>query len=801
MHRMWCDTVFGVRLWAKSPLFALTLFLLLTLGVGANVVVFSVVNAVLFKGLQIDSPHSVVRVHSGRGRTTYEDYLTYRDANGSLSILAIFTRSRLSIDTAGPSEVLEGTIVSGNYFEALRINVGLGRPIRSIDDQLGSQGVVVIADGLWRTRFGADPDVLSQTLEIEGKIFQIVGVAPPGFEGVGSLEASKAWVAWNSPLNSQPSTGEMIGRLKTGVSIASAQADLSRVASGIPSRGVNASPDVMSSVTVYPARVWSPEVLRQAKVMAVILQGLVAIIFVAICSNIGILVCARFNVRQNEFAIRRAVGATRSQLCRQTLTESLLVSGPASCGALLLAQFTLTAIHIPLPGYMPESLGLDLRADWRVVLFATVACVAAALLFGWLPGAHGSSSLSRRIPGSSLSGVPRNGLRTTMLVACQFALSALLLVSAGTTLRNTVRFQGLDRGFDTAGVWTADLNLGRFDYPEEDASQFHDEMLRKLSVNPKVIAVSLARRHPLWLSLSRSSVIVETEEIGESRDARTVEVSNNLVSPRHFETLGIPIIVGRDFKLDDNMNVGIVNETLARRLWPDQSPLSKRLRNAADGTEIEIIGLARDSKYASPLESSMAFLYLPLTLTDDGGQASVLIKTKDSHEATLSIVRNAAYAIDPAVWVPSQALWPIDGRLNQLLLRFYFLSFVGVCLACLALVLGIVGTYGLVAGTTALRTREIGIRMAVGARPHQIFGAIVKPTVTWTMAGVGVGFVASMLLARVLGNDLYGGLGAVPGLAEYTFAAAVLLIVSAVAAYRPVRRVVTMDSAIALREE
>ena len=802
------DLRFGARICTRSPAFSFTIFFLLSLGIGVNVTVFRGVNAALFKPLPVHDPDRLLRVYGGRSvRLPYSEYETYRDANGTLSALAIMAAARARLQSEGLAEVTDVAVVSGNFFHALGVPAALGRTIQPADDNRGAPGVIVLSDSLWRRHFGADPDALGKTVRIEGDIFEIVGVAPSEFIGITFPFAYQAWVAWNSPI-SAPDSGEMVGRTRAGVELASVKADLSRIAAQIPDTQPFAQPGSFSTVRVYPARVMPPEILGQISVVAGILSTLSGVVLFALAVNIGTLMSARLTERRGEMAIRQSLGASRRRLCRQIVTEGLVVSVVASAGAAFLGYVATTALlRAPLPVSLPPAGGLDPGYDWRVMVFTLGLCLAVTLVFALLPALQLPSLRSATSLAADTMAGPSRSLRRAAFISLQLGLATLLIATAMTTIRGTVNFLSMDSGFETQGVWTARLNATRQGHTPESAAWLLDELLAGLESEPRIAAASLAQRIPLSFAWgehpgpgSRSSGLMEAEATGDGGRS-SILVFHNVVSSGHFRTLGIDLLAGRDFEAADATTlVGIVNETLAQRFWPGENPLGKRLRNnAEDAPWIDVVGIARDSKYSSIVEDPLPFIYLPITAIEDKAEAVVLLKTIGPDEESQSVIRDAIHALDPEMRPP--AILSIEARMRLMFLRFRFLSAATTVIGGLALVLGLVGTYGLVEYLVSRRTHEMGVRLAVGATAHQVERLILQPCIRWTLVGIGIGIGSSVALTRVLGDRLYGGYGIVPDLAEYTVVAALMVCVSLCAAWLPVRKATRLDVALALRHE
>ena len=806
------DIRLGVRLCARSPTFAFTLAFLLSLAIGVNVTVFAVVNAVLLKPLPVSDEDRLLRIYGHRTRVVpYENYEIYRDANTTLSDLALSARAPAALQAEGLDIVADVVSVSGNYFQALGVPAALGRTIQPVDDEPGAPGAIMLSDSLWRRYFGADPDVLGQTVRITADIFTIVGVAPRDFIGITFPYAAEAWVAWNSPLSLSVFGGDMVGRARDHVVLTEVQADLSRIAARIPDTQPFAQPGTFSTVTVYPGRFLGPMVHRQVTAVAAILVILSGLVLFAMAVNIGTLMSARLTARRDEMAIRQAVGASRWRLCRQIVTEGLVLSVLGGAGATVFGYVATSAFRrAPLPFSLPPAGGLDPGYDWRVAAFTLSLCAAATLVFSLLPALRLPSIRTATSTATYTSRGASVGVRRAAAVSLQVGLATLLIATALTTMRGASHFLYMDRGFQTDDVWTVRLNATRQGHTVESASDLLDELRTRLESDPRIRTASYAQHVPLTFAWgehpgpgSRFSGQMEAEAAG-GQD--TIHVFHNRVSPGHFHTLGIEMLAGRDFDYADGVvPVGIVNETLAQRLWPGDSPLGKRLRNTADDSPwVEVVGLARDSKYSWMGEDPLSFMYMPMTTHEDKAVARLLVKTAASDQESQTLMRDALREVDSEL--RAGIIQPIETAMDVMLLRFRFLGAATALIGGLALVLGLVGTYGLVSFLALRRTHEIGVRFAVGATPRQVGGVIARPCLAclaWTLGGIGIGIGvgSSVALTRVLGDRLYGGYGVVPTFVEYIVVAALMVCVSLCGAALPVRRAARVDVVCALRNE
>jgi predicted permease len=802
------DLRYGFRSLARTPGFAAIAIAVLALGIGVNAAVFSVANAFFLRPLPVSDPGSFVRVYSNRFSNTRQPlYAELRDRNTTLADLAAFQLRSFGLRIDAENEHTFGEVVTGNYFRTIGIVAGRGRLLVPSDDAPGAPPVVVLSHVFWMRRFAGTDDVIGRTIALNGQPFTIVGVAPREFTGVMAPLAGALWVPLASDAVLRPGARfedhsfHLVGRLKPGVDRQRAQVDLDTIGRQI--RAAQGEPDREApAVSVYPATMLHPEASRAVTLFTGVLLAVVALVLLIVCVNVANLVLARAAGRDRELAVRQSLGAGRGRLVRQLLTENLILSLAGAAIGLGLAYWTVRAAMVmPLPAPVP--LALDLSLDMRVVLFTAVVAIFATLAFGLAP----ALTTSRVDLVGALKGIgadtPRHGrLRSTFLIG-QVALSVLLLVVAGLAIRSVRNARGLDIGFTSAGVVSGAVDLETRGYSPESAAQFVRTIVERLESAPGISAAHAVDIVPLTLSNQTTNKLRDGEPRPQEGQAPpTPQIYFNAVSPGHFKTLQIPLISGRDFSYADTANapkVAIVNETMARQFWPGKDPIGQRLlpieADAAPGAAIVVVGLVRDSKYVTIGEEPRTFMYVPLA-QQHTPHVTLLVRSAGMPAAeVIATVKGELRAIDGGLALFSVS--SLDEAISISVLPARIAGGLLGALGLLALVLAALGVYGVLSFVVRSRTREIGVRVALGARPASVVSLVVRQAMIWTVTGLLIGLGLAVLVSLLLGGLLYG----ISPTDPLTFTAVILLLggVAGIAALVPAVRASRLDPLTALR--
>jgi predicted permease len=804
------DCRYGVRALGRTPGFTLIAVAVLALGIGANATVFSLANAFFLRPLSVADPDAFVRVYSNRvSNTRYRTYGELRDRNSTLTELAGFQLRSFGLRIDSENEHTFGEIVTGNYFPTLGISAGRGRLLVQSDDVAGAPPVVVLSHAFWERRFGGAPEAVGRTIALNGQAFTIVGIAPPGFTGVLAPLSGSLWVpiAADAVLRPGPDLAarmeresfHLVGRLKPGVDRARAQVDLDTI--GRQLRGSRGEPDRGAAVTVYGATMLHPEGSQAMTVFTGILLAVVALVLLIVCVNVANLVLARAAGRDREIAVRQSLGAGRGRLIRQLLTENLILSlGGAAVGLALAYWCTRLVMALPVPAPVP--LALDLSLDMRVVAFTAGIAILATLAFGLAPALTASRvDLVRALKGVGAD-TPRHGrLRSAFLIG-QVAMSVLLLVVAGLAIRSVRSAQAIDTGFESARVIAGSVDLETRGYSEERGRQFVRSLAERLESAPGIVAANALDIVPLTLS-NRTTYKLRD---GDARPAEgqmpaTPIIYVNAVGPGHFKTLTIPLLRGRDFThadTDGAQKVAIVNETMARQFWPGKDAIGQRLipldPGAAPADTVVVIGVVRDSKYVTIGEAPRTFMFRPLA-QEYTPRVTLLVRGTGAPADAIATVKREIGALDGGL-----ALFSVSTLDEAIAISLLPARIAGALLGTLglfALVLAALGVYGVLSFLVRSRTREIGVRVAIGATPRAVVTMVVRQAMIWTVTGMAIGVALAAVVARLLGSMLYG----ISPMDPVTFGGVIVILglVAGLAAVIPALRASRLDPLVALR--
>ena len=841
MGNLWQDIRYGGRMLWKSPGFTAIAVLSLALGIGANTSIFSFVNAVLLRALPVAEPAQLVYVFSSNRNTpynvaSYPDYVDYRDKNEVFSALTAYASITLSLNSNDQADQISGQIVTGNYFDTLGVRAQVGRTFLPEEDTTpGGHPVAVISYGLWQSRFAGDPQITGRQLLLNGQSFTIVGVAPAEFNGAAAGQTNDIYVPMAMQALVRPPRGgysgemnpdllarrgprwlNMVGRLKPGVSAAQAQAAMSTLAAQLAQSYPDTNREV--SATVSPVSKGDPTERGTLLSVAGLLLAVVGLVLLIACANVANLLLARAASRRKEISIRLALGASRGRLIRQLLTESVLLALLGGAGGLLLAVWLIDVMRTYSPPGNFFPVAFDFSLDKSVLAFTLLLSVITGLIFGIAPALQASKpdlvaalkDETAMLPGSHGSVARRFTLRNLLVVA-QVALSLVLLISAGLFLRSLQQAQRIAPGFNSEHVLTMPLNINLLRYTKTQGQEFYRQVLERVAALPGVQSATLTRTPPLSGASRQSTVLIAGREgpdrggNSETTGGGREDVANNVtlassVALNYFQTLSIPLLRGRDFNAQDvegAPGVVIINETFAKRYLPNQDPLGARVSlNGAQGPWLEVVGLARDGKYITLGEAPAPFLYQPLAQRHESGM-TLLVRTNGDPASYVSAVRGAVQSIERNLPLANARTMP------ELLRTSLFPARMGAVLlgvfGLLALLLASVGLYGVMSYSVSRRTREIGIRMALGAQRSDVLRLVLRESMTLVAAGMLLGLIAAFATTRLLAGFLYGVSPTDP--AAFTGIALLLAVVALVASLVPARRAAKVDPMVAFRYE
>lgn len=806
MEGLWRELRLAVRGFARSPGFVAAVVGSLALAIGANTAIFTLVNAVLLRPIPgLRDADALVNVHpvgpddeGSFGSFSYLDYVDFRDRNDALSGLAAFTDRGLSFGEGDRVELVGGQLVSGNYFPLMGVRPHLGRLIEPADDAApGLAPVAVVSHGLWQRRLGSDPAVVGRTVRLGGFPFTVIGVAEPNFSGHFIGFPFDVWVPLSMTERAAPIETltqrdsawlELVGRLRPGVSIGQAQAALGAVAAGLARE--HPAPSRTSRVELRRLTGIDDSLRDSVTAFLGLLQAVAALVLAVACANVAGLLLARAAARRKDVAVRLAIGARAGDLVRQLLSESLILFGLAGALGLLLAAWT-ASLLVDFQPRFAIPLRLDLSLDLRVLAFTAFCALATGVVFGLVPAREAArTSVVEAL--KDLDATARSRLRRLFLVG-QVALSLLLLTVAGLFLRALDKAHGLDPGFAVEGVRIASVNLSILARDEARGRAFFRSLLERLESTPGVEAASLARIVPLSLGSLGALIQVEGHEKPPGGGFR---VELNAVTPRYFETLSVPLLAGRAFATSDAADapaVAIVSQALARRFWPEQGALDQRLEWG--GRSLSVVGVVRDSASRRLGELPRPQLYVPFEQSYSAGM-TVLVRGAVASESLGTTLRREIRSLDPDLPILSEM--PLGEFIGRSLAPQRMAGTLSSLLGGLGLLLTALGIHGLIAQHVARRRREVGVRIALGARPADVTRLFLGQGVRLALAGVALGLAGAAATTRLLVAFLPGVSPLDP--LVYAGTATLMLSVAALASFVPARRAAQLDPLATLKE-
>jgi predicted permease len=814
MYSLLQDLRFAIRQLRKSPGFALTTTLTLALGIGATTAIFSLINAVLLRPLPFPEPSrlmSVGLIHTSVTKSgppeslSYPDFFDWRTRNRTFESLASYHGDNHTLTGNGTPRQIESQTVSSEFFRLLGINPLLGRGFVADDEKPGTH-VAVLSHETWQSVFGGDPSIVGRNITLDRNTYTVVGVMPKGFEFPIQTPAPQLWTSLaDDATDKDPITAQrgahmvnLVGRLKPGVSVAQANADLNVIAQNLAAQYPESNKQFAGAAVVSQLE----DLVGSTRSALNVLFAAVVFVLLIACANVAGLMLTRASRRRPEIAVRSAMGATRWEIMRQVLVESVVLG---ICGGTLGVVLSVLLLKTMLR-FVPQNLPrLDqVSVDGMVLLFAAAVSILTGVLFGVLPAWR----MSRLDPALALregtrsmtSGRKQNRLNSVLVVA-ETAIGLVLLVGAGLLVRSLVRVLNVEPGFNPRNVLTASVNLPDSQYPDLKKGLFYDELLPRLAALPGVKSVSAGYPLPLSRGNITLGFTIEGRPVakGEEFDAPT-----SVVTPDFFRTLDIPLIAGRSFLPTDDSKapaVAIVNQAFVRKFFPHENPIGKHIQpGLGDGITNhpprEIVGIVGDVKRKGLTAEMPAQFYLPLkqALILD---PSLIIRTDGDPLSLLGPLREQLGQVDSNI--PLYRVRTLDDYFSLSAAQPRFQTVLITSFAVIALLLAAVGLYAVLSYMVAQRTLEIGLRLALGAQRDRVLALILRRGMALAGAGLAIGIVVSLLLTRFMQELLYG----VKPFDPLTFVAvsAVLLLVSLVASSVPAYRAARLDPMRTLREQ
>jgi putative ABC transport system permease protein len=805
METLWQDLRYGFRVLKRKPAFTLVAIITLALGIGANTAIFSVVNKLLLSQLPYKEPDRIITLWerlsddgAKKQKVAPANFLDWRERNQVFDEMAAVYPYGFDYTGGTEPETFRSWLVSEGFFETFGVRALYGRTFDPEEYKAGNPRVVVIGYGLWQRRFGSDPNLVGQTLQLDGEPYTVVGILPPEFR---FLDEKQMWAPKIfADHDRRQRTGgyiDVVARLKPGATIEQARDEMSAIAAGLASEHPRTNQD--TGVTLVPL---PEQIVGHVRPALLVLLGAVGLVLVIACANVANLLLARGAERQKELAIRAALGAGRIRLVRQLLTESLTLALLGGIGGILLASWGIDAILALSPSNLPRI--DEVSIDGRVIGFAFAASMLTALAFGLAPAIQFSrpelQQFLKEGGRTSTAGFGRRRLRHALVIS-EIAIALMLLVGAGLLVRSFIRLLQVDPGFTPDNVLSLQVFIwDKYQTPERRTA-FFDEAFTRLSSLPGVQAVGAVTALPFNNEDTIDVATTFTIDGAPAEPGRQLTAYSTVASIDYFKVMSIPLARGRPFNEFDRAGsppVVLINEAMSRRYWPDEDPVGKKITVGSFGRPMsrEIIGVVGDVRHTGLDSNPRPEFFVPHLQNPFGGMAIVVRATSDPDQL-LTAAKDQIRAINKDQ--PFYSINTMDALLTKSLGERRFNLLLLCAFATIALLLAGVGIYGLISFSISQRTHEIGVRMALGAKTRDITRMVLGEGIALALIGVGVGIVGALLLTRFLKSFLFGVTPTDP--VTFAIISVLLIAIALVASYLPARRATRVDPMVALRYE
>jgi len=803
------DLRYGLRTLLKSPAFTIVALSALALGIGANSAIFSVVNAVLLRPLPFKNPEQLVMVwenatHLGFPKNTPSppNFLDWQRQNTVFAGMAAMVERSFNLTEVGEPERLDGRRVSANLFDVLGVPPLIGRTFVPDDDRPGTH-VVLLSYSLWQRRFGSDRSIIGRAVTLNGESYTVIGVMPRGMHlpGYGNWN-DELWVpvAFTNEETTQRGSHflDVIARIKPGITAKQAQAEMETIAARLAKEYPRYNTQIGATVTPL-----HEEIVGDIKPALLVLLGAVGFVLLIACANVANLLLARAAVREKEIALRIALGASRSRLTRQFLTESVLLALLGGGFGLLLALSGIRVLKTFIPATISQTQTINI--DAKVVVFTALIALLTGIVFGLAPATHALHSNlndSLKEGGRDSAGGSKGNRIRNLLVIGEVAVSFILLIGAGLLINSFLHLRNLDPGFSADHLLTMRVDLSELKYPDgERRSAFFDEVLRRIRALPGVQSAAAAGNLPL--TYNGDSMSIAVEGIPDPPPAQWPDVIYRAIGPRYFATMGIPMVRGRDFTDQDRADskkVVVISEKTAQHYWRGQDPIGKRLKPGVTTSDIpwrEVIGVVKDVRQNDFIAEPKMQMYFSHRQLKELAANSLVVRTSVEPMSIATSVRNAIWAVDKDQ--PVANIDTMDHIVSEAIARQRFSMLLLGMFAGLALVLAAVGIYGVMSYSVAQRRHEIGIRIALGAQRADVLRMTMKQGLKLVALGLLIGLASAFVLTRVMASLLFGISATDP--ATFASICVVLLGAAALANYIPALRATKVDPIVALQAQ
>ena len=799
------DVRFGLRSLGKSPGFTAIALLTLALGIGANTAIFSVIHAVMLRPLPYRDPGQLVKIWPVRPRASVSkaDYLDFKNGARSLDDVAAYSNWGFTVTGSGEPAKLEGVRATANLFPLLGVDAAFGRIFALEEDQPGHDKVVLLSYALWQTRFGSDLRVVGQTITIDGQNYNVVGVMPKGFNFPDS-SPHDLWVPATLDASAREDFAAgyltLVGRLKAGTSAAQARSEIVALARTIREKLPNIPADYGARAQVNPLQA---ESIAEIRPTLLILLGTVGLVLLIACANVANLQLARTSNRQREFAVRAALGASRARLVRQLLTESMLLAALGGAAGLGLAYVGLDFLVTLIPAETPRTGNIAISGI--VLIFSLGLSVLAGLLFGLAPALQTSKpDLQTPLKEGGRIASSAGGRLRSLLVVSEIALALTLVISAGLLIKSFWRLYHVHPGFEADHVISFQLSPSGFSGSKDEgparARVYYRQVLERLAHLPGVQSVGGIHLLPMGDNNWDPALRIEDRPLPPGASAESINW--RLVTADYFRAMNIPLLQGRAFTDADNEageKVALINDTLAKKFWPGESPLGKRINTGFEGKGVwvTIVGVVGDVRQQSLSVPTVPEMYRPFFQHTSLPPLTIMVRTATTFSALAPSIRSAVWSIDNNV--PITDLQPMTEVVAQSISQPRSTMLLLTAFAAIGLLLGVIGIYGVISYSVAQRTHEIGVRMALGAQSADVLKLVVGQGLKLTLIGAALGLAGAFAVTRLMSSLLFGVSASDP--ATFGVVTLSLTAVALLASYIPARRAARVTPMVALRYE
>lgn len=800
------DLRYGTRFLLTRPAFTVVVVLALAIGIGSNTAIFSVVHSIILRPLPYSEPDRLVmiwvdnrRIGIAKDIHSYPGYIDYRDQNQTLESVAAYSGMSVNLVSAGEPERVIGTMATASLFDVLGVKPLLGRTFTVEEEELGRHQVVVLGHGLWQRRFGGNPDIVGQSVQLSDVTRTVIGVMPSGFRF--PHQDAELWVPMALSQEARNARGGFsyyaIGRLKSGVRFEQAKADVG----AISDRMEQQYPDIMDGYGVNLMRLHEHVVGRVQPALFALL-GAVGFVLLIACANVANLLLARAAVREREIAIRLAIGASSRRIVRQLLTESLVLAIAGGVFGVLLARWGLDVLVALSPRDIPR---LDeIRIDRWVLGFTLGVSLLTALLFGLFPALQASRpelNESLKEGGRDTAAGGRGRKVRNALVVAEIALSLVLLVGAGLMVKSFMRVQELNLGFRPDNLLTMNIQLVRSRYQGRLSQTFFNQLIQRVEALPGVESVGAVTA--IFIPGLANSAGFTIEGRPQSPPSEQVEAPIDFITPGYFRTMGIPLLRGRELTEQDGPDqprVVIINNTFAQRFWPNEDPLGKRFKFGSPDSQapwLTIVGVVGDMRRTGFDSAVRCEAYLPYTQRSFAGFMTLVTRTTSDPIGLASAVREEVRALDANL--PVSHVRTVDQMLDEMIAERRLNTVLFGIFAAVAMILAAVGVYGVMSYSVVQRNHEIGVRIALGAGRRDVLKLVLGQGMMLTSLGLGIGLIGAWLITRVMVTLLFEVSASDP--TTFVVIAGLLAAVSLAACVIPARRASRVDPLVALRHD